>query len=412
MSVKNEELIFRESNRKKKQHSLKEKRKQVKKQLQEEIKKNQEGDKKLTIIKPKLREDETIDLIKRLKVAAYCRVSTQEEAQLGSFEMQKQHFKTLIETNPNYELVKIYSDEGISGTSIEKRKGFIEMIEDAEMGKIDLILTKSISRFGRNLVDILTTLRKLGQLEKPVSVYFESEGINTSQGGNQLIISILSALAELESQQKSISVSEGIRYRMREGIYKFSIHNTLGYYRDYKGEIKIEPSEAKIVKTIYRCFLEGYLLKEIASFLESEGISSPMGNQTWKVSTIKSILSNEKYCGDVLYQKTYSTDFLTKKTAKNDNQLTKWLWENNHPPIIEKEVWKKVQILLKTRQLKNHQSHLTLKNQWVLKRIKKGHLAGFILLDMAWTKAQRNEVLTLINKKGLKNENEEIKPCN
>ena len=164
--------------------------------------------------------------------AAYCRVSTAEEAQVGSFEMQIQHFKSVIESNPTYELVKIYTDEGISGTSLNKRKGFQSMIDDAMKGKIDLILTKSISRFGRNIVDILTTLRSLSDLDPPVAVNFESEGIFSSDGKNKLIISILSALAELESQQKSIAIKEGIRYRMQEGLYKFPVKNLIGYYRD------------------------------------------------------------------------------------------------------------------------------------------------------------------------------------
>ena len=151
---------------------------------------------------------------------------------MGSFEMQVQHFKTLITSNPMYELVDIYKDEGISGTSIEKRKDFVRMIEDAKAGKIDLILTKSISRFGRNIVDILTTLETLSNLTPPVGVTFESQGISTGNGGNKLIISILSALAEMESQQRSIAITEGIRYRMREGLYKFAIKNTIGYYRD------------------------------------------------------------------------------------------------------------------------------------------------------------------------------------
>ena len=205
-------------------------REEEKRRIRDTIAKNRRGERKVTVILPEKKPDTSEDALK-LRVAAYCRVSTAEEAQAGSFEMQVQHFRSVIESNPNYELVKIYTDEGISGTSVHKRAGFLEMIEDAKAGKIDLILTKSISRFGRNIVDILTTLRMLDSLN-PVSVIFESEGINTGNSGNKLIISILSALAELESQQKSIAIKEGIRYRMQEGLYKFSVKHTLGYYRD------------------------------------------------------------------------------------------------------------------------------------------------------------------------------------
>lgn len=190
---------------------------------------------------PERKEYEYQDAAK-VRVAAYCRVSTAEEAQLGSFEMQVQHFTSVIESNPNYELVNIYKDEDVSGTSVTGRKGFQEMMTDAEYGKFDLILTKSISRFGRNIVDILTALRKLSDLTPPVAVNFESEGINTSDGENKLVTSILSALAELESQQKSIAIKEGIRYRMQEGLCKFTARNTIGYYRDYFGRIKVEPA--------------------------------------------------------------------------------------------------------------------------------------------------------------------------
>lgn len=280
-----------------------------KKLIKETIAQNRSGERKGRVIMPE-RKEYVFQEAAKVRVAAYCRVSTQEDAQAGSFEMQVQHFTSEIENNPNYEMVKIYTDEGISGTSVDKRKGFQEMIEDAKAGKIDLILTKSISRFGRNIVDILTTLRELSDLNPPVAVNFESEGIFTSDGKNKLVISILSALAELESQQKSIAIKEGIRYRMQEGLYKFSVKNTIGYYRDYSGRVKIEPAEAEIVHYIYDTFLEGASPQEIADSLTQQGIRSPKGMERWGQSTIRSILRNEKYVGDVLYQKTYSKDYL------------------------------------------------------------------------------------------------------
>ena len=189
---------------------------------------------------------------RKMRVAAYVRVSTQEEQQVGSFEMQIVYFESKIESNPDWELVKIYQDYGVSGTSTNKRQGFKDMIDDAKAGKIDLILTKGINRFGRNTVDILNNLRTLNALTPPVPVRFESEGLSSiGDGSNNLLIAVLSALAELESQQKSEAIKNGIRWRMAEGIYQFSVINTLGYYWDHFGRLLIEPTEAKIVEYIY-----------------------------------------------------------------------------------------------------------------------------------------------------------------
>ena len=371
-------------------------REEQKREIQTTIARNRSGERKGRVIMPKKKIYAFQDAPK-VRVAAYCRVSTAEEAQVGSFEMQVQHFKSVIENNPNYELVKIYTDEGISGTSVGKRKGFQEMIEDACAGKIDLILTKSISRFGRNIVDILTTLRRLSDLNPPVAVNFESEGINTSDGKNKLIISILSALAELESQQKSIAIKEGIRYRMQEGLYKFSVKNTIGYYRDYSGRIKIEPAEAEIVRYIFDSFTEGASPTQIAESLTVQGIRSPKGMEYWKSVTIRSILLNEKYCGDVLYQKSYSSDYLTHKSVKNRNVLPQWYWENNHPAIIKREQWNKTQELLHNRTWRRTNKPLeAMKKKFTVAKVKSGALRGYFLMDMMWTKEERDQFIQII----------------
>lgn len=372
-------------------------REEQKREIQDAIAKNRRGERKGRVIMPEKKEYVYQDAPK-VRVAAYCRVSTAEEAQVGSFEMQVQHFKSVIENNPNYELVKIYTDEGISGTSVGKRKGFQEMIEDACAGEIDLILTKSISRFGRNIVDILTTLRKLSDLNPPVAVNFESEGINTSDGKNKLIISILSALAELESQQKSIAIKEGIRYRMQEGLYKFSVKNTIGYYRDYSGRIKIEPAEAEIVRYIFDSFTEGASPREIATSLTKQGIRSPMGMECWRQTTIRNILRNEKYCGDVRYQKTYSKDYLTHKSVKNHNVLPQWYWENNHPAIIKREQWNKAQEVLDSKNWrKSKNPPPVMKKKFTVTKVKSGVLRGYFLLDMLWSKEERDQFIQIIN---------------
>ena len=372
-------------------------REEQKREIKETIAKNRSGERKGRIIMPEKKVYVYQDAPK-VRVAAYCRVSTAEEAQVGSFEMQVQHFKSVIDNNPNYELVKIYTDEGISGTSVGKRKGFQEMIEDACAGKIDLILTKSISRFGRNIVDILTTLRKLSDLNPPVAVNFESEGINTSDGKNKLIISILSALAELESQQKSIAIKEGIRYRMQEGLYKFSVKNTIGYYRDYSGRVKIEPAEAEIVRYIFDVFTEGASPREIATSLTEQGIRSPKGMEYWRSATICSILRNEKYCGDVRYQKTYSKDYLTHKSVKNNNVLPQWYWENDHPAIIKRDKWNKAQELLDTgKWRKSNKKPKVMEKKFTVAKVKSGALRGYFLIDMLWSKDERNQFIQIIN---------------
>ena len=373
-------------------------RKEVeRRRIQDTIAQNRRGERKGHVIMPAHKEYAHEESTKKVRVAAYCRVSTQEEAQLGSFEMQVQHFKSVIESDPTYELVKIYSDEGISGTTIIKRKGFQEMIDDAVSGKIDLILTKSINRFGRNIVDILTTLRKLSDLNPPVAVNFETEGIFSSDGKNKLTISILSALAELESQQRSSSVKEGIHYRMKEGLYKFSVTNTLGYYRDYTGTLRIEPAEAEIVQYIYESFLEDSSPQQIAESLTNQGILSPKGKSSWNDSTIRSILRNEKYCGDVLYQKTRSVDFLSHKSVKNKT-LPQWFWEGCHAAIIDKETWKKVQEKLSNRNYgKNSTVPAPIKKKTVITRVKSGPLRGFFLLNMTWNSEEREQFMNVID---------------
>lgn len=293
-----------------------ERREQRRKLMQDEIAENQRSN-GVIVIPPKKLEEVQQERTK-LRVAAYCRVSTQEEEQVGSFDMQVRNLTQRIEGNPDWELVEIYQDEGISATTVKKRLGFQKMIADAVDGKIDLILTKSISRFGRNIVDILDNLNVLSALSPPVSVEFETEHITyTGDGKNNLLIVLLSAFAEMESQQKSEAIKAGIRWRMAEGIYKFSVQNTLGFYRDHFGRLVIEPTEARIVEYIYESCLEGATPSEIAAALTEHGIKSPMGNDSWSAGTVRSILRNEKYCGDALMQKTYTKDFRTHKSVKN-----------------------------------------------------------------------------------------------
>lgn len=364
------------------------------KHIQDTITQNRRGERKVKVIMPE-KKIYAYQNAQRIRVAAYCRVSTAEEAQMNSFEMQVHHFEQEIAENPMYERVDVYKDEGISGTTIEKRKEFQRMIDDCKAGKIDLILTKSISRFGRNVADILGVLQVLDELSPPVAVTFESEGISTADGKNKLIISILSALAELESQQKSIAVKQGIRYRMQEGLYKFSVRNTIGYYRDYAGQIKIEPAEAEIVKFIYGSFLDGESYSEIADRLTKEGIRSPMGLERWNTATIRNILRNEKYCGNVLYQKTYSKSYITHKSVKNDSVLPQWFWEGIVPAIVSVHDWERVQAMIDSgRRVKKTE---IIRKKFEFARVKSGSLRGFYYLDPDWSRQERDQFFTLMD---------------
>lgn len=334
---------------------------------------------------------------KKLRVAAYCRVSTQEEEQVGSFEMQVLHFKQKIEGNPDWELVEIFKDEGISGTSINKRLGFQKMMTAAQNGEIDLIITKSISRFGRNIVDVEANLRLLAELNPPVTVEFEAEGLTSNGGGmTKLIITLLSALAEMESRQKGDAISAGIRWRMEEGIYRFSVHNTLGYYRDHFGRLVIEPTEAKIVEYIYESCLEGVSPADIARSLTEQGVETPTGKERWLPSTVKGILTNEKYCGDALMQKTYTIDSITHKQRKNQ-KLNKFFKENHHKAIISRPDWVKVQKILSTRQYASNQGTIQrMKSHVVAKRAKNGYLPDAFVLDPRWSTSERQEFLNIL----------------
>ncbi len=372
-----------------------ERREQKRKQMHEEIAQNQGGS-GVIIIPPKKRM-EISSKTPKLRVAAYCRVSTQEEQQVGSFEMQIHHFTKRIQANPEWEMVEIYQDEGISATTVEKRLGFQKMIADAVAGKIDLILTKSISRFGRNIVDILNNLRTLSALNPPVSVEFETEGITyTGDGRNNLLIALLSALAEMESQQKSEAIKAGIRWRMAEGIYKFSVQNTLGFYRDHFGRLVIEPTEAQIVKYIYESCLDGASPSEIAAALTEQGVKSPMGKETWLPGTVRNILKNEKYCGDALMQKTYTKDYRTHRSVKNTD-LNMYFKENHHTAIIKKEDWLKVQNLLAAGHSTAKKAKLRLlDNRFIVTRIKDGLFKGYLIVDSRWSFADRQEFMKMI----------------
>ena len=291
----------------------------------------------------------------RKRVAAYARVSTDSEEQLSSYEAQVEFYTRYIKGNPSWEFVAVYTDEGISGTNIKKREGFNRMIEDALNGKIDLILTKSISRFARNTVDTLTTVRALKA--NKVEVYFEKENIYTLDAKGEVMLTIMGSLAQEESRSISENVTWGKRRSMEEGKFSLAYKRFLGYEKGEDGLPKIVEHEAKIVREIYQLFLGGSTMRSIADHLTAQKIPTPCGKEKWSVSTIKSILQNEKYKGDALLQKTYTADFLTKKVKKNCGEVPQYYIQNSHPAIIDAETFDLVQKEIERRNPHRHKLH-------------------------------------------------------
>lgn len=288
-----------------------------------------------------LRRKELKEPIKR--AAAYCRVSSGSEEQLSSFNAQVQYYKKYICDHPDYEFAGIYADEGISGTDLRKRDGFNQMIKDAKAGKIDLIMTKSISRFGRNTLDTLNSIRALKELG--IDVYFEKENIHTINSEGELLITLLSATAQQTSQSQSENLKWGIRKQYERGnIKSVGSGKFLGYTKDEEGNLIIDEKEAIIVKRIYQEFLEGYGTHQIANRLTEEKIPMTFGGKGWCASHIKKVLTNEKHKGDFRFQKTYIMCYLTHKRAKNNGELPQYYIEDSHPSIIDKTTWELVQL--------------------------------------------------------------------
>lgn len=278
----------------------------------------------------------------KLRVAAYCRVSTDSEEQETSYEAQCRHYTDYIRKNPDWEMAGIYADEGISGTQAGKRPEFLHMIEDCEKGEIDFIITKSISRWARNTLDSLNYIRKLKDLGIPV--LFEKENINTMDARGELLITIMSSIAQQESQSISQNVRMGIQYHMQQGRGWVNTTTFLGFGPGEKpGDLVIIPEEAELVRRIFREFLEGYSPAMIGRHLERDAIPTKAGSLRWHASTITNILENEKYAGDMLLQKYYTKDFLTHRMVKNRGELPQYFVEDHHPPIIPKEIYKQVQ---------------------------------------------------------------------
>jgi Site-specific recombinases, DNA invertase Pin homologs len=281
------------------------------------------------------------------RVAAYARVSTDSDEQLTSYEAQVDYYTKLIQGRADWEFVTIYTDEGISAVSTKRREGFKQMVADGLSGKFDLLVTKSVSRFARNTVDSLTTVRKLKEVG--CEVWFEKENIYTLDSKGELLITIMSSLAQEESRSISENVTWGQRKRMADGKVSLPYAQFLGYEKGDDGLPKVVPAEAEIVRLIFRLYMEGKTFSAISKHLERHGIPSPAGKKTWQTGVVQSILTNEKYKGHALMQKTYCADFLTKKIVKNMGQVQQYYVEDSHPAIIEPDEFDAVQLEIERR---------------------------------------------------------------
>ncbi|XCY70254.1 recombinase family protein [Streptococcus iniae] len=332
----------------------------------------------------------------KLRVAAYCRVSTFDESQSGSFELQKQTYTEKINNNPDWELAGIYADQGASGTSIKRRENFKRMIDDCRNGEIDLIIVKSVSRFARNQLDFIGIYRELKSLPSPVGIYIEDINLNTLDTNSEFILGIMAIVVQGESEQKSASITWSIIERFKRGIPIIPTHNLLGYTKDQYSRIIIDDSEAKIVRFIYDSYIDGMAVREIAERLMENQIPTVTGLETWSNLAIYNILRNEKYKGEIIMQKTYTVDCFSHKSRKNNGEKPKYRLKNGIPSIIPESRWDMVQELLKQPRRISKSTNQVLAPKLYIKKLKTGKLRDFIVLDPSW---KSKDIQEAFNKK-------------
>ncbi|MBQ7152856.1 MAG: recombinase family protein [Clostridia bacterium] len=331
------------------------------------------------------------------RVCAYCRVSTDNDEQLSSFELQQAHYKQMMQDHPNWELRHIYADQGISGTSLKNRDEFNEMIEACKRGEYDLIVTKSVSRFARNLVDCISLIRMLKGLTPPVGVFFETDNLYTLGENTEFMLSFLATFAQEESVKKSEAMTWSLQQRFKDG--KLLTPAPLGYdrQRDVTGRyIKYAPllvneAEARIVRFIYDAYLSGWSQENIAAFLKDIGVQTKTGTTKWTSSAIGYILTNERYCGSVLTWKTFTADLYEHKHRKNRQDRDQYLYRDQHPAIISVEKFEAVQALIENRK---HHVHGTLPSLHV---IDEGIFRGYIPINHHWINDDPNVYYDISN---------------
>lgn len=319
------------------------------------------------------------------RVAIYVRVSTDDVRQTTSFELQKQYYEEFVVKHPNWTLVKIYADEGISGTSLAKREQFNAMIADAKAGRIDLIITKSVSRFARNVVDFIGIVRNLAEKTPPVGVFFESEAIFSLNDDSQLALSFQATMAEEESHTRSRSMETSLRMRLDHGVPLTP--KLLGYTHDADGGLVPNPEEAPTVKLAFYMYLYGYSTKQIAETFNALERKSYLGNVNWTSNAIIQILRNERHCGEVLTRKTYTPNYRTHKSVKNRGQRPQSRYKNHHTAIVSRDDFIAVQRLLDNARYKN-KAFLP-----ELRVVDSGILKGFVVVNPRWAGFKERDYL-------------------
>ena len=310
------------------------------------------------------------------RVAVYARVSTDDPKQTSSYELQKNHYKDVVGRHPGWNLVEIYADEGISGTSLQHRDAFIKMINDCQDGKIDLIVTKTVARFARNILDCIGHVRQLAALQPPVGVFFETENIYTLNSNSEMLLSFMATMAQEESHNKSEIMNSSIEMRFRRGI--FLTPPLLGYDQDDDGNLVINEDEAETVRLVFFMYLYGYTCTQIAETLTKLGRRTKKNNTTWSPGSILQILQNERHCGDVLARKTWTPNYLTHKSRKNRQDRNQYRKRNHHEPIISRDDFIAVQHLI---------SNARYGNKGILPELHvicDGALKGFVSVNPRW----------------------------
>ena len=329
------------------------------------------------------------------QVAAYCRVSTDSDEQENSYAAQIEHYTQYISGNPGWKLAGIFADEGISGTNTDKRAGFQQMIHHCQAGKIDIIITKSVSRFARNTVDCLHYIRELKA--RGIEIIFEKENIRTFDTKGEILITIMASLAQQESESLSRNVRMGLKFRYQQGKVLVNHNWFLGYTKDSRGNLIVDRTQAKVVRRIFKEYLDGYTMNQIKAGLERDGVLTGANHRQWAVSTIRGILSNEKYTGDALLQKTVTVDILHKKRIKNDGREPQYYIEDNHEAIISKEMIAQVQAERKRRMELKAKGTLH-KGKYALSGLCRCEGCGAVLKRVTWYKPYRMVVWRCANR--------------
>ncbi len=325
---------------------------------------------------PALPKNDVFDEDKEQRVAVYARVSTDDPRQTSSFELQKNHYVGVIDRHQNWKLANVYADEGISGTSLNKRDQFIKMMNDCVEGKIDLIVTKSVSRFARNLIDCVECVNRLRKLDPPVGVIFETEGIFTLDPSSEMLLKLMATMAEEESHNKSEIMNVSIEMRFRDG--KYLTPPLLGYDIDEDNQLVINQDEAKVVRLIFFMYLYGYTCSQIAAELTKLNYKTKKGNTNWSPGSVLGILQNERHCGDVLARKTWTPDFHDHRSRKNRHDRNQYFSENHHEAIVSRDDFLAVQRLINNAKY-GYKGFLP-----ELHVVKNGVLKGFVTIHPKW----------------------------